>query len=89
MTSRSSRNGDADALAAAVTDETAAVLLEPVQGGRASSLHLPRATSRRPDAVADEHGALLWLDEVQSGMGTHPGAGSPTRNRKVGSRPTS
>jgi acetylornithine aminotransferase len=60
--------GDADALAAAVTDETAAILLEPVQGEAGVVVppadYLPAA--RR---VADEHGALLWLDEVQSGMG--------------------
>ena len=30
----------------------------------------PRATSRPPSGlVADEHGALLWLDEIQSGLG--------------------
>jgi len=60
--------GDAEALAAAVTDETAAVLLEPVQGEAGVVMPPPGylAAARR---VADEHGALLWLDEVQSGMG--------------------
>ncbi len=60
--------GDADALAAAVTDETAAICLEPIQG-EAGVLVPPEgylATARR---VADEHGALLWFDEVQSGIG--------------------
>ncbi len=60
--------GDADALAAAVTDETAAVCLEPIQG-EAGVVVPPEgylATARR---VADEHGALLWFDEVQSGIG--------------------
>ncbi|WP_121258841.1 acetylornithine transaminase [Nocardioides ferulae] len=60
--------GDADALAAAVTDRTAAVLLEPVQG-EAGVVVPPAdylATARR---IATEHGALLWLDEVQTGMG--------------------
>ena len=60
--------GDADALAAAVTDETAAICPEPIQG-EAGVLVPPEgylATARR---VADEHGALLWFDEVQSGIG--------------------
>ncbi len=60
--------GDADALADAVTDRTAAVVLEPVQGEAGVVLppagYLPAA--RR---VTMEHGALLWLDEVQTGMG--------------------
>ena len=59
---------DADALAAAVTDETAAICLEPIQG-EAGVVVPPEgylATARR---VADEHGALLWFDEVQSGIG--------------------
>ncbi len=60
--------GDADALAAAVTDETAAILLEPIQGEAGVVIpppdYLPRAR-----AVADEHGALLWMDEVQTGIG--------------------
>jgi acetylornithine/N-succinyldiaminopimelate aminotransferase len=60
--------GDADALAAAVTDETAAILLEPLQGE--AGVEVPPegylAAARR---IADEDGALLWLDEVQTGMG--------------------
>jgi acetylornithine/N-succinyldiaminopimelate aminotransferase len=60
--------GDADALAAAVTDRTAAIVLEPLQGE--AGVEVPPdgylAAARR---VADEHGALLWLDEVQTGMG--------------------
>jgi acetylornithine aminotransferase len=60
--------GDADALAAAVTDATAAVLLEPVQG-EAGVLLPPEGYLTAARRVADEHGALLWLDEVQSGMG--------------------
>ncbi len=59
---------DADALAEAVTDATAAVLLEPVQGEAGvvvpSSGYLARARE-----ITHEHGALLWIDEVQSGMG--------------------
>ena len=60
--------GDADALAAAVTDETAAVLLEPIQG-EAGVVVPPEGYLAAARAIADEHGALLWLDEVQSGMG--------------------
>ena len=60
--------GDADALAAAVTDETAAILLEPIQG-EAGVVVPPEGYLAAARAVADEHGALLWLDEIQSGMG--------------------
>ena len=60
--------GDADALAAAVTDETAAVVIEPVQG-EAGVVIPPEDFLARAREVTAEHGALLWLDEVQSGMG--------------------
>lgn len=60
--------GDADALAAAVTDETAAILLEPLQGEAGVNV-LPDGFLATARSIADEHGALLWLDEVQSGMG--------------------
>ena len=60
--------GDAGALAAAVTDETAAVLLEPIQG-EAGVVVPPEGYLGAARAIADEHGALLWLDEVQTGMG--------------------
>ncbi|HCB06945.1 MAG TPA: acetylornithine transaminase [Nocardioides sp.] len=60
--------GDEAALAEAVTDQTAAILLEPLQGE--AGVNVPPAgylaAARR---IADEHGALLWLDEVQTGMG--------------------
>ncbi|MER7604591.1 acetylornithine transaminase [Nocardioides sp. NPDC127503] len=60
--------GDAEALAAAVTDETAAIILEPIQG-EAGVVVPPADYLAAARAVADEHGALLWLDEVQSGLG--------------------
>jgi len=60
--------GDADALAAAVTGETAAILLEPIQG-EAGVVVPPAGYLAAARAVADEHGALLWFDEVQTGMG--------------------
>ena len=59
---------DPDALTAAVDRETAAVLLECVQGEGgvhvASPEYLPVARE-----VCDREGALLILDEVQTGMG--------------------
>ena len=60
--------GDADALADAVDGETAAVVLEPIQGEAGVRVPPPGylAAARR---VCDEHGALLWLDEVQTGIG--------------------
>ena len=59
---------DAAALAAAVDDRTAAVLLEPVQGE--GGVH-PAAEGYLRDAraIASAHGALLILDEVQTGLG--------------------
>lgn len=60
--------GDADALAAAVTDRTAAIVVEPVQG-EAGVIVAPEGFLARAREIADQHGALLWFDEVQSGMG--------------------
>jgi acetylornithine/N-succinyldiaminopimelate aminotransferase len=60
--------GDADALAEAVTDQTAAVVLEPMQGEAGVVVPPPGylAAARR---ITRERGALLWLDEIQTGMG--------------------
>ncbi|MFN8195159.1 MAG: acetylornithine transaminase [Nocardioidaceae bacterium] len=60
--------GDAAALREAVTDATAAVVLEPVQG-EAGVVVPPRDYLAAARTIADEHGALLWLDEVQTGAG--------------------
>ncbi|MBB3044461.1 acetylornithine transaminase [Nocardioides soli] len=60
--------GDTDALAAAVTDRTAAILLEPIQGEAGVNI-APEGYLAAARRIADDHGALLWLDEVQSGMG--------------------
>ncbi|GAB4004456.1 acetylornithine transaminase [Nocardioides ultimimeridianus] len=59
---------DADALAAAVDDNTAAVIIEPLQGEAGVNVASTEflVAARR---IATEHGALLWLDEIQSGMG--------------------
>jgi len=59
---------DPDALAAAVGDETAAVLLEPIQGE--SGIHpLSEEMIRAAREACDRHGALLIFDEIQCGMG--------------------
>ena len=57
-----------DAVARALDGQTAAVLVEPVQGE--GGLNVPSA-SYLPGLrkLCDEHGALLILDEVQTGMG--------------------
>ncbi len=60
--------GDEAALAAAVTDETAAVVLEPIQG-EAGVVVPPDGYLAAARRIATEHGALLWLDEVQTGIG--------------------
>jgi acetylornithine/N-succinyldiaminopimelate aminotransferase len=59
---------DAEWLVRAVTDDTAAVLLEPIQGE--SGIHPldPEVLRAARDACA-RHGALLIFDEIQCGMG--------------------
>lgn len=60
--------GDADELADAIDDETAAVLLEPVQGE--AGIHVaPDGYLQEARRLCHGSGALLILDEVQSGMG--------------------
>ena len=59
-------SADASAIADLVTDETAAVLIEPVQGE--GGVH-PIDCLPAIRAACDEHGALLIFDEVQTGMG--------------------
>ncbi len=60
--------GDLDALRAAVTPETAGILLEPVQG-EGGIVPIPEAELRLVRELADEHGLLVAYDEVQCGMG--------------------
>jgi acetylornithine/N-succinyldiaminopimelate aminotransferase len=60
--------GDLDALKAAISDKTAAVMLEPVQG-EGGIRPLPDADLREIRALCDQYGTLLVLDEVQCGMG--------------------
>ena len=59
---------DLDALKAAVSDKTCAVVLEPIQGeGGVLPAELEYLQGARK--LCDEHNALLVFDEVQSGMG--------------------
>jgi acetylornithine aminotransferase len=60
--------GDARALEAAVTDETAMVILEPIQGENGVIVPPPGYLAAARLATA-KHGALLVLDEVQTGIG--------------------
>ncbi len=60
--------GDLDALAAAMGDDVAAVVVEPVQG-ESGAVEPPAGWLAGVRALCDEHGALLWLDEVQTGIG--------------------
>lgn len=60
--------GDMQALEAAISDRTAAVMLEPLQG-EGGIRPLPDADLRQIRALCDKAGALLVLDEVQCGMG--------------------
>ena len=60
--------GDIDAVRAAVGPETAAILVEPIQG-EGGIRALTRDQMRALRAICDEHGLLLVLDEVQCGMG--------------------
>jgi predicted acetylornithine/succinylornithine family transaminase len=74
---------DAGWLEAAVTDETAAVLLEPIQGE--SGIHPidPEVLRAARDACT-RHGALLIFDEIQCGMGR---TGTLWAHEQLGVRP--
>jgi acetylornithine/N-succinyldiaminopimelate aminotransferase len=60
--------GDHDALRAAVTTRTAAVLVEPIQG-EGGIRAMPDACLKGLRDLCDAAGALMILDEVQCGMG--------------------
>lgn len=59
---------DAEALAAAVSDKTCAVIIEPVQG-ESGVLPADKAFLQAARQACDKHNALLIFDEVQTGMG--------------------
>jgi acetylornithine/N-succinyldiaminopimelate aminotransferase len=60
--------GDVDALTAAVDDATAAVFLEPIMG-ESGVVVPPEGYLAAARDITVRHGALLVLDEVQTGMG--------------------
>ena len=60
--------GDAGALAAAVNDNTAAVLLEPIQCENGIMIP-PDGYLQAAREICDDNGALLILDEIQTGLG--------------------
>ncbi|MGB9374263.1 MAG: ornithine--oxo-acid transaminase [Jiangellales bacterium] len=60
--------GDADALAAAVTPRTVAVLLEPIQG-ESGVVIPPEGYLRAVRAVTAANEVLMVADEIQSGLG--------------------
>lgn len=60
--------GDLKAIEASITPNTAAVLLEPIQG-EAGIKTPPAGFLRDLRAICDKHNVLLILDEVQSGLG--------------------
>lgn len=59
---------DLDALKAAIGDETAGILVEPIQG-ESGIRPLPHETLKQLRQICDQHGLLLALDEVQCGVG--------------------
>ncbi len=60
--------GDSAALERAVDETTAAVVLEPIQG-EAGVVIPPAGYLRAARDMTRRHGTLLWLDEVQTGVG--------------------
>jgi len=60
--------GDMDALKAAITDQTAAICVEPVQGEGGINA-VPHDILEALRTIADDNGLLLIFDEVQCGMG--------------------
>ncbi|WP_340248480.1 acetylornithine transaminase [Sulfitobacter pontiacus] len=60
--------GDMEALGAAITDTTAAIMIEPVQG-EGGIRPVPDADLKQMRALCDTHGLLLIFDEVQCGVG--------------------
>jgi ornithine--oxo-acid transaminase len=60
--------GDAAAVEAAITPDTVAVLVEPIQG-EAGVVMPPAGYLRDLRAICDRHDVLLFLDEIQTGLG--------------------
>ena len=60
--------GDAEAVAAAMHPDVAAVMVEPIQG-EGGIIIPPTGYLRRLREITTEHQALLVMDEIQSGLG--------------------
>ncbi|MDX3926532.1 MAG: aspartate aminotransferase family protein [Shinella sp.] len=60
--------GDLPALKDAITEETAAILIEPVQG-EGGIRPVPKEFLQELRRLCDEYGLLLIFDEVQTGVG--------------------
>lgn len=60
--------GDLEALRREISDQTAAVVLEPIQGEAGVNL-APSGYLEGVRELTAQHGALMWLDEVQTGIG--------------------
>jgi putrescine aminotransferase len=75
--------GDLEELRAAVGEDTAAVILEPIQGEGGVNLP-PDGYLRGAQEIAHERGALFILDEVQTGFGR---AGAPFAANLYGLEP--
>src|SRR6187431_2642462 len=61
-------HGDLEAVKKAIGPQTAAILIEPVQG-EGGVRSAPQSFFKALRALCDEHGLLLAFDEVQTGMG--------------------
>jgi len=59
---------DHEAVEAAITEETAAIMIEPVQGEGGVRILPPQCLAGLRE-LCDKHGLLLILDEVQTGVG--------------------
>ncbi|MDC0336096.1 ornithine--oxo-acid transaminase [Pseudodesulfovibrio sp.] len=60
--------GDADALKAAITDNTVAFMVEPIQG-EAGVIIPPAGYLKEVRQICDDAGIVLILDEIQTGLG--------------------
>ncbi|HJB63540.1 MAG TPA: aminotransferase class III-fold pyridoxal phosphate-dependent enzyme, partial [Candidatus Microbacterium pullistercoris] len=60
--------GDADAIEQAIDDDTAAVMIEPIQG-EAGVIVPPEGYLRRVREITREKNVLFIADEIQSGLG--------------------